>query len=206
MLVVLGLLHDGLENLEVLGEGLSALIGQGVEGATFHFGVFVSRDVTLVCKGAEVRDEVAVTHLEVGLKILETPLHTAGEERHDRQAPFLVDGLIDLGEVDHDRVLDIFQALAISKDSEAIDEMKATKGEPHDGGPEALGRDRGDGSGPSPVGGKEQASYHSERKAEHAEGARTESVGGQEGKSVEGRPCQGRRGEVLLRTQSESKP
>jgi hypothetical protein len=46
-------------------------------------------------------DEIAIAHAELGFEILEGPLPTCGEQRHDGEAALFVDELVDLIEVDH---------------------------------------------------------------------------------------------------------
>ena len=138
--VVLGLLHDGFEDLQIVLEGLATGGGQCVKRSPLDFGIFGDGHVVFVMERAKVRDQVAVTHLEIGLKVLETPLHAAGEEGHDREPSLLMDGLIDLGEVNHSgETLGRWGVAALGgTHAQSVNKMEDTKGHSHDHGAGTL--------------------------------------------------------------------
>ena len=58
-------------------------------------------DVSGFVKRPQMRHEIAITHRKFGFEILETPLRARGEKAHDGEAPFLMNDLVELGEVNH---------------------------------------------------------------------------------------------------------
>lgn len=97
-------LDDGLEHGEVSGEGVSSFRGKGVGGLGPRFGgEFGTGDEAGVGKGTEVRDEIAITHLQFDLEVLEGPISPRGQQGHEGKAGSFVYDLVELGEIDHAR-------------------------------------------------------------------------------------------------------
>ena len=95
--------EDLFEHGEVGDEGLTTAGRERVERLrTTVTGEFFTLDEFDFFECPEVGDEIAIGHVELGLEVLKWPGLRAGcEQRHDGQAPFLVDGPIQLGEIDH---------------------------------------------------------------------------------------------------------
>lgn len=99
---LLGGFDDLAEDFDVVFEGLATSGGELVASAGAGAGVVAGFfDVTGGAKGAQVGDEIAVAHAELGFEILEGPFAPRGEQRHDGEAALFVDELVDLIEVDH---------------------------------------------------------------------------------------------------------
>src|ERR1700724_2072710 len=47
------------------------------------------------------RDQVPVTHPEFLFQVLKRPAHPGGQQRHDSQPPFFVNGFVEFVEVEH---------------------------------------------------------------------------------------------------------
>lgn len=97
-----------------------------------HF--FGVRHQAQTVKGAQMRDEVAVTHSQFLFEVLKRPAHTGSQQSHDREPPFFVDRLVELVEVQHcsfeDGLGSFTWALPWPR-AGGVDEMKDAERHPH---------------------------------------------------------------------------
>ena len=97
-------LNDGLEHGEISGKGVSSFRGEGVGRLGPRFGgEFGTSDEAGVGKSTEVRDEIAITHLQFDLEVLKGPISPRSEQGHEGKAGSFVYDLVELGEIDHAR-------------------------------------------------------------------------------------------------------
>ena len=108
--------QDLFQHAEISEKSHASDNGEFVEGlwATLA-GEFLGVDEIDFFESSQVGDEIAIRHIELGLEILEWPrFHARGEQRHDGESPFLVNGFIELGEIDHAVVSSRFPVVTIS--------------------------------------------------------------------------------------------
>src|SRR5688572_5944753 len=97
--------HDPLEHRQVFLECFLPLFRQGVARLRTVLHFLDKGDQSRLMQRAEVRDQVAVAHLEFRLQILERPTGSCGQEGHDREPSTLVNRLIQFAEIKHAKCL-----------------------------------------------------------------------------------------------------
>src|SRR3954471_16912736 len=82
--------NDLLENGEIFLKRLPPLRGERVAGLWAIEDFLGDRHEPGVMQRAQVRDEIAVAHVQFGLEILKSPARAGGEQRHNAEAAFLM--------------------------------------------------------------------------------------------------------------------
>ena len=90
------------KQLQIVVESLATRFCQGIPGLRPAVDFLCLGDIPGFVERSQVGNQVAVTHLQLRLQILESPFRPCSQQRHDGQATTLMDYFVQLVEIDHD--------------------------------------------------------------------------------------------------------
>jgi hypothetical protein len=118
--------HDLFQQIQVIREFRASARGQGVAGLRTIEDFLRDRDQAGVVQGAQMRDQIAIAHLQLRFQILKGPARAGGKQGHDPEPALFVDGLVELVEVQHRSCVGFARP-----GPQGVNEMIKAKGDSH---------------------------------------------------------------------------